>query len=215
MSRFNWNVVDFQELLAKGKAQGYVTVQEFTQLIVTAASVDSTVVNEWKARLDEEDVELVDDDSQDACFDYFVSDDDAPTRAADYEEYRVEREPERERVESVVAALDFGETERWNSDPIRLYLAQLADIPLLTREEEVAASRKIEQTRRRFRRVVLSSPAAVCEATRLVRDVCEERAAFDRTHSKYCLTFRKLWKEQVPTPNFLPNILFSTFFSEV
>ncbi|MBR4103256.1 MAG: sigma-70 family RNA polymerase sigma factor [Thermoguttaceae bacterium] len=184
MSRFNWNAVDFQELLAKGKAQGYITVQEFTQLIVTAASVDSTVVNEWKARLDEEDVELVDDDSQDACFDYFVSDDDAPTRAADYEEYRVEREPERERVESVVAALDFGETERWNSDPIRLYLAQLADIPLLTREEEVAASRKIEQTRRRFRRVVLSSPAAVCEATRLVRDVCEERAAFDRTIKK-------------------------------
>jgi len=184
VSRFNWNAVDFQELLAKGKAQGYITVQEFTQLIVTAASVDSTVVNEWKARLDEEDVELVDDDSQDACFDYFVSDDDAPTRAADYEEYRVEREPERERVESVVAALDFGETERWNSDPIRLYLAQLADIPLLTREEEVAASRKIEQTRRRFRRVVLSSPAAVCEATRLVRDVCEERAAFDRTIKK-------------------------------
>lgn len=184
MSRFNWNAVDFQELLAKGKAQGYITVQEFTQLIVTAASVDSTVVNEWKARLDEEDVELVDDDSQDACFDYFVSDDDAPTRAADYEEYRVEREPERERVESVVAALDFGETERWNSDPIRLYLAQLADIPLLTREEEVAASRKIEQTRRRFRRVVLSSPAAVCEATRLIRDVCEERAAFDRTIKK-------------------------------
>ncbi len=185
MSRFNWNAVDFQELLAKGKAQGYVTVEEFTQLIVTAPSVDSTVVKEWKARLEEEDVEIVEDDSQDACFDYFVSDDDAPTRAADYEEYRVEREPERERAESVVAAaLDFGETERWNSDPIRLYLAQLADIPLLTREEEVAASRKIEKTRRRFRRVVLSSPAAVCEATRLVRDVCEERAAFDRTIKK-------------------------------
>lgn len=184
MSRFNWNVVDFQELLAKGKAQGYVTVEEFTHLIVTAPSVDSTVVKEWKARLEEEDVEIVEDDSQDACFDYFVSDDDAPTRAADYEEYRVEREPERERVESVVAALDFGETERWNSDPIRLYLSQLADIPLLTREEEVAASRKIEQTRRRFRRVVLSSPTAVCEATRLVRDVCEERAAFDRTIKK-------------------------------
>lgn len=184
MSRFNWNVVDFQELLAQGKARGYVTVQEFTQLIVTADSVDSARVNEWKARLDEEEIELIEDDSQDACFDYFVSDDDAPTRAADYDEYRVEREPERERVESVVAALDFGEPERWNSDPIRLYLAQLADIPLLTREEEVAASRKIERTRRRFRRVVLSSPAAVCDATRLLRDVCEERAAFDRTIKK-------------------------------
>ncbi len=184
MSRFNWNVVDFQELLAQGKARGYVTVQEFTQLIVTADSVDSARVNEWKARLDEEEIELIEDDSQDACFDYFVSDDDAPTRAADYDEYRVEREPERERVESVVSALDFGEPERWNSDPIRLYLAQLADIPLLTREEEIAASRKIERTRRRFRRVVLSSPAAVCDATRLLRDVCEERAAFDRTIKK-------------------------------
>ena len=183
MSRFNWNFVDFQELLAKGKAQGYVTAQEFTQLIVTADSIDSNVVKEWKARLDEEDVEIVeDDDSQDACFDYFVSDDDAPTRVADYEEYRVEREPER--VDSVAAALDFGETERWNSDPIRLYLSQLADIPLLTREEEVAASRKIETTRRRFRRAVFSAPAAVFETTRLVRDVHEGRAAFDRTIKK-------------------------------
>lgn len=184
MSRFNWNVVDFQELLAQGKARGYVTVQEFTQLLLTADSVDSTRAKEWKARLEEEDVDIIEDDSQDACFDYFVSDDDAPTRAVDYDEYRVEREPERERAESVVAALDFGETERWNSDPIRLYLSQLADIPLLTRDEEIAASRKIEKTRRRFRRVVLSSPAAVGDATRLLRDVCEERAAFDRTIKK-------------------------------
>ncbi len=188
MSKFNWNFGDFQELLSKGKAQGFISAQEFTQLIVTSASVDANIVNEWKTRLDEEDIEIVEDESQDAYFDYFVSeassDDETPSRAdSDYDDYR-ERAAASESVDAVSAALNFGETERWNSDPIRLYLAQLAEIPLLTREEEVEASRKIEKARRRFRRAVLSAPFAVREATRVLRDVCEERAAFDRTIKK-------------------------------
>lgn len=187
MSKFNWNFGDFQELLSKGKAQGFVTAQEFTQLIVTSASVDANLVNEWKTRLDEEDIEIIEDEGQDAYFDYFVSeaatDDETPSRAdSDYDDYRDRAASEN--VDAVSAALNFGETERWNSDPIRLYLAQLAEIPLLTREEEVEASRKIEKARRRFRRAVLSAPFAVREATRVLRDVCEERAAFDRTIKK-------------------------------
>ena len=37
-------------------------------------------------------------------------------------------------------------------DPVRMYLTQMGEIPLLTREEEISLARKIELTRLAFRR---------------------------------------------------------------
>ena len=45
--------------------------------------------------------------------------------------------------------------KKLNSDPIRMYLAQMAEIPLLTRAEEISLAKKIEVTRKRFRRTLL------------------------------------------------------------
>ncbi len=42
-----------------------------------------------------------------------------------------------------------------SDDPIRMYLSQMAEIPLLTREQEISLAKKIEVTRKRFRRSVL------------------------------------------------------------
>ena len=42
-----------------------------------------------------------------------------------------------------------------SDDPIRLYLAQMSEIPLLTRDEEIGLAKKIERARRKFRRSVL------------------------------------------------------------
>ena len=46
--------------------------------------------------------------------------------------------------------------KKLNSDPIRLYLAQMSQIPLLDRAEEISLAKKIEVTRKRFRRTLLS-----------------------------------------------------------
>ena len=56
------------------------------------------------------------------------------------------------------AAATTGDTDgdgRHIDDPVRMYLTQMGEIPLLTREKEIALARKIEVTRRRFRRKVL------------------------------------------------------------
>ncbi len=40
-------------------------------------------------------------------------------------------------------------------DPVRMYLTQMGEIPLLTREQEIFLAKKIEITRKRFRRALL------------------------------------------------------------
>src|SRR5213079_1889176 len=40
-------------------------------------------------------------------------------------------------------------------DPVRMYLTQMGEIPLLTREQEINLAKRIEIFRKRFRRKVL------------------------------------------------------------
>ena len=71
-------------------------------------------------------------------------------------------------------------TERID-DPVRMYLTQMGEIPLLTREEEISLARKIELTRKQFRKEVLSSGFGWASAIEILRDVVRGELAFDRT----------------------------------
>ncbi|MDR0871306.1 MAG: sigma-70 family RNA polymerase sigma factor [Planctomycetaceae bacterium] len=73
------------------------------------------------------------------------------------------------------------ETERWNSDPVRLYLSQMSNIPLLTREEEYVLAKRIEKTRNTFRRSVLGSPYSLHNAFQTLTKVYHGQLAFERT----------------------------------
>ena len=42
-------------------------------------------------------------------------------------------------------------------DPVRMYLMQMGQIPLLTREQEVSAAKQIERTRDRYRHTMLET----------------------------------------------------------
>ncbi|MCE2754162.1 MAG: hypothetical protein LW720_20075 [Pirellula sp.] len=39
------------------------------------------------------------------------------------------------------------DVETWSDDPVRMYLTQMGEIPLLTRQEEIRLAKKIEVTR--------------------------------------------------------------------
>ena len=84
---------------------------------------------------------------------------------------------------------------KWSNDPIRLYLGQMAEIPLLAREEEVSLAKKIEMTRKRFRRTVLGCHLGARNAFSILAKVHKAILPFDRT-IKVSLTER-LTKEQV------------------
>jgi RNA polymerase primary sigma factor len=66
-------------------------------------------------------------------------------------------------------------------DPIRLYLAQMGGMPLLTREGEVAHARQIEHWRRRFRRTLLANDFVLAGAVALLERVQAGTVRLDRT----------------------------------
>lgn len=87
------------------------------------------------------------------------------------------------------------EERKMDSDPIRMYLSQMAGIPLLSREEEIAFAKKIEVSRKRFRRIILSCDFALRATVETLRRVHRGELPFDRT-IKVSLTER-LTKEQI------------------
>lgn len=82
-----------------------------------------------------------------------------------------------------------------SDDPIRMYLSQMAEIPLLSREEEISLAKKIEVTRKQFRRSLLESDYALRHTVATLHRVHKGDLPFDRT-IKVSLTER-LTKEQV------------------
>jgi len=85
-----------------------------------------------------------------------------------------------EPTEAELAAPMVDITEKID-DPVRMYLTQMGEIPLLTREEEISLARKIELTRKQFRKEVLSSGHGMKNAIEILEDVLKGELAFDRT----------------------------------
>ena len=73
------------------------------------------------------------------------------------------------------------DTESWSDDPVRMYLTQMGEIPLLSRQQEITLAKEIEVTRAKFRRKVLECDYAVQQAVRVLRRVYEGDLPFDRT----------------------------------
>src|SRR5206468_5365644 len=84
------------------------------------------------------------------------------------------------RVELDLTFLDDDDGRRID-DPVRMYLTQMGEIPLLKREEEIALAKKIEVTRKRFRRKVLECDYALRNVVETLKRVHCGDLPFDRT----------------------------------
>jgi len=73
------------------------------------------------------------------------------------------------------------DSSRRIDDPVRMYLTQMGEIPLLTRDQEIALAKKIEITRKRFRRQLIESDFAMQASIDILTKVHLSQLPFDRT----------------------------------
>lgn len=73
------------------------------------------------------------------------------------------------------------ELDSWSDDPVRMYLTQMGEIPLLTRREEIQLAKRIELTRAAFRRKLLECDYVIRAAIKDLKRVHDGELPFDRT----------------------------------
>ncbi len=195
--------LDLQELVATGKAQGFLTYDQVNDYLpdeaVTPEKLDNLLI-----ALEQLGIELVNEAPETESVDLGAANSKAAeanlpgskltgSKAADAKAAAAKARSEER--ESVLTALPERELPKLSDDPVRMYLTQMAEIPLLTRQEEISLAKKIEVTRKRFRRSVLGCNFALQATVRTLQEVHRGALPFDRT-IKVSLTER-LTKEQI------------------
>jgi len=156
-----------KSIIVNAKKKGYLTYEELNNTlpdeIISPARLDSLLMtfDEMGIQLLDEAVATKDDDDS-----FEDTDKNGHTEGED------DRALEAALIEPEVRKID---------DPIRMYLTQMGEIPLLTREEEINLARKIELTRLAFRRKVLESDYCSRAAVEVLQQVSEGMLPFDRT----------------------------------
>ncbi|HEV3440257.1 MAG TPA: RNA polymerase sigma factor region1.1 domain-containing protein, partial [Gemmata sp.] len=150
-------------LFEKGKQTGSLTFDEVNLALPELAEPDRLA--EITEFLDQNGISLIDGDEGDEA-------EEAPVNLAD---------------EILAEGADLPPFEdsdgdgRHIDDPVRMYLTQMGEIPLLDRKQEVALAMRIELTRRRFRRKVLECDYALRQVTETLKRVHTGDLPFDRT----------------------------------
>ena len=107
----------------------------------------------------------------------FIEDPDIPL-----EPEPIEEEIREEQAEKAARALLGAETSALSSrDPIRMYLSQMGNIPLLSRDREIFLAKQIEITRKRMRRHMMESDFALRIAVDIIEKVSRQELPFERT----------------------------------
>jgi RNA polymerase primary sigma factor len=104
-----------------------------------------------------------------------AGDDDAPVVAADDEVAWTEGEEEEDPHGDEEATVDA------TDDPVRMYLMQMGQIPLLNRAEEIASAKQIEKTRLRYRHSMLATDYVLEGAVEALEKVRDGQLRLDRT----------------------------------
>ena len=158
-------------LLDLGKRRGFLTFDQVNDFLPDEASSPEKISGLLES-LEELGIELINEDEAESRLAASGDVDDEPEDTAE--------EPE-EDEDGELTPEDLDEISRRIDDPVRMYLTQMGEIPLLTRDQEIGLAKKIEITRKRFRRKVLECDYALRLVVDVLKKVNDGELPFDRT----------------------------------
>ncbi|UCF30879.1 MAG: RNA polymerase sigma factor RpoD [bacterium] len=145
-----------KELITKGKKQGYLTYDEVNNALPDNL-VSSDQLDEVMGMFGEMDIEIVD-------FERGIQIKDTKADIDEDDEEREEEDLEKKSVAKVAAGPTLaGRTD----DPVRLYLKEMGQINLLTREGEVEIAKRIEKGEQEILETVACNSICIRELTTL------------------------------------------------
>jgi len=159
-------------LLDLGKRRGFLTFDQVNDYLPDEATSPERIHGLLET-LDEMGIELINEDEAENRLLASGDLDDEP------DDDLVEEPLEDEETELTPEDLD--EISRRIDDPVRMYLTQMGEIPLLTRDQEINLAKRIEITRKRFRRKVLECHFALALVVDVLKKVNDGELPFDRT----------------------------------
>ncbi|MFA5336124.1 MAG: RNA polymerase sigma factor RpoD [Candidatus Omnitrophota bacterium] len=148
-----------EKLIALGKEKGHLTFEEVNNLLPEEVT-SSEDIDEIFAVLDKEKIEIIDSEEEKEL----------KEEAAEEEKEEVHK-PEAEAEEIPRMAV--------MEDPVRMYLKQMGQISLLTREQELDLAKKIKEAEFRFREAVFECRFCRREILQLVNDILERQVNID------------------------------------
>ena len=154
-------------IIKKGKKNGYLTYEQMNDELPDEA-ISPNRLDSLLMTLDEMGIQILDE----ADVEKLNQDDFDGTEGKAKTDAKGDQVLER--------TLGQGDGKRID-DPVRMYLTQMGEIPLLSREEEISLAKKIELTRLAFRRKVLENDYCAYQAIEILQQVQDGALPFDRT----------------------------------
>jgi len=169
-----------RELLKLAKEQGYITFEDLDEHLPEGMN-DPETIDAILAQLRAVEIDIIDASDVDRVKE--------PKRPDDEEKDDKEKDEKEEKVDGRLDILD---------DPVRMYLKQMGQVPLLTREQEVEISKRIEESEIKMQDVLYRFGFIAHAYLDMSQRLLDSRERFDRVIQDKKIESRERYLKLLP-----------------
>lgn len=152
------------ELVSRAKEQGYITYEEINEVLPLAFDSPEQI-DQVLIYLSGMDIQILN-------------------------QIEIERQKEKKKEAKEIEGLPK-RSEGTPDDPVRMYLKEMGSVPLLTREQEVEISKRIEKAQQQIERIIMRFRYSTAETIAIATALMQNKERFDK-----CITEKEAVNKQ-------------------